>query len=226
MLSVVVRRLHRAAPCKLRNGALAGLTLRGGARSADSCPRRHAVRYSQLQIGWRRGFQNFSRTLAQRAAVQAAGGGGGGRSAGRGSGQGGWQASARARYACVLVRARQAARSPCWARTSTQGTGRPRRASRDSQHAMAAWPTLRCSVPSYPRRWVWSAARHCRQRGRFLPAGRPRRTAPCPCAWRGGMPMAMSAQQRLDILVSFAKGFNAKQIREAMVLDARIIHGF
>ena len=48
----------------------------------------------------------------------------------------------------------------------------------------------------------------------------------CLAWWRGGMPMAMSAQQRLDILVSFAKGFNAKQTREAMVLDARMIHGF
>jgi hypothetical protein len=39
-------------------------------------------------------------------------------------------------------------------------------------------------------------------------------------------PMAMSAQQRQDILLYCAKGFNTKQTRDAMLLDARKLHGF
>ena len=38
--------------------------------------------------------------------------------------------------------------------------------------------------------------------------------------------MAMSAQQRQDILLYCAKGFNTKQTRDAMLLDARKLHGF
>ena len=40
------------------------------------------------------------------------------------------------------------------------------------------------------------------------------------------MPMVMSAQQRQDILLYCAKGFNTKQTRDAMLLDARKLHGF
>ena len=38
--------------------------------------------------------------------------------------------------------------------------------------------------------------------------------------------MAMSAQQRQDILLYCAKGFNTKQTRDAMLLDACKLHGF
>ncbi len=45
--------------------------------------------------------------------------------------------------------------------------------------------------------------------------------------WRyADMPMAMSAHQRQDILLYCAKGFNTKQTRDAMLLDARKLHGF
>ena len=40
------------------------------------------------------------------------------------------------------------------------------------------------------------------------------------------MPMVMSAQQRQDILLYCAKGFNTKKTRDAMLLDAHKLHGF
>ena len=45
--------------------------------------------------------------------------------------------------------------------------------------------------------------------------------------WRyADLPVAMSAQQRQDILLYCAKGFNTKQTRDAMLLDACKLHGF
>ena len=40
------------------------------------------------------------------------------------------------------------------------------------------------------------------------------------------MPSSMSAHQRQDILMYNANGFTAKQTRDAMLLDARRLHGF
>ena len=45
--------------------------------------------------------------------------------------------------------------------------------------------------------------------------------------WRyADMPVAMSAQQLQDIMLYCAKGFNTKQTRDAMLLDACKLHGF